>query len=381
MAFDRGGIFNSALGGMDIINQMWADRGNDHNAEWAGANPEEYWMRKYGEALAWKRGKMSEQAEKDALYTKRIMEEQRNTMEGELRGRKEAFQRQANESKSNISANYANYANLISGLKSTYGQKLAGDSQAMSQALTNLLGAYDTAYGNVQSKLNSSSQNYESLLNQSQQSANNFGLASQGFMNETPRMLNPELYTPDLGTMMGYYGQAIPTFLEGQKKYEETYGGWNDAKLQEVTQTPTQQFQQAQNNTTSGINNLSGILSNANVPGGVFGGSQYDTALAQQNSLNQQIRSMEQGILSQINDMFNIASTFANNANNAFNTEKANRLQERGAMQAQQSEDELTQKASQFENNAAQQVSTRREQTGLAFNPEQQLLSLLTRGI
>ena len=165
--------------------------------------------------------------------------------------------------------------------------------------------------------------------------------------------------------------------------YQKTYG-WNPDLLKQNTDPYNQQFESQKQQLGQSVNNLgNSFIQQAQglYNPGMYDQSQYNSALATEQSLSQRLRQGEQGVLSQLNDMYNYASSYANKADNAFNTEKANRLNERATIQGQMQQDQMGNKLGQAESNAAQQVSNRRQNTMLSFNPDNQnLLSYLTRG-
>lgn len=347
------------------------------NSEWYGAAPGEYMARMSRQAAAWKRNQLEVKAQKDAELTRQAMEAQKKSMQDSFYERKRGFQQQFAQQRDQYNAQYAQYLTQNQDLKNTYQGRLTADYAGLEGALTNLLNSYDTAYGKFGQQLDAGMARFNSLGQQAQAAG-----GGGNYPTDTPSPFIPQFYTPDLMGIMSGYNQATPLLQQGINTLNETYGNWNPGKIEQVLNPIQQQYQAQQQNVNAGINQLATLIGNAPVQAGVYGSADLAGAYAGQENFNQQLRSMEQGVLSQLANMFNLASSFAANAENMQQGEKANRLNEKEALTAQKSEAELGAKRNQYEQNAAQQVSDRLGATGMSFNPEQtNLLSLLTRGV
>lgn len=376
--------FANQLGMMDTINEYWSQRegGSDHNAEWAGAAPEEYWMRKYGEALNWKRGKMEEKARLEAEQRRKQVEAEKERLTKEAKRRQDEFKRQADQYRQQFSESLANSRNKSIELANQLRQNASTQNSSLGGLLSGLLGSYDTAFNNLQQKSSNFSSSIDSLLGQANSVSDNFSNGTASDLLQNAGVYSPNLYLPDVLNLAAAGSTIEPLLNKGLNRMQETYG-WNPDRVKQETQPMVQQYGNQYGLLSSMMSSLGNNVANqlSGMPqAGVYQSGQYNNILSQEANVSQQLRQQEQGVLSQLNNMFNLASTYSNQAENAFNSEKANRLQERSGMLAQQQENKLGTKLGQMESNAAQQVNKRRQGTNLSFNPNDNLLSYLTRG-
>ncbi len=368
-------------GGGGLLSEYFAANPGEWNAEWHGANPEEHLMRRYREASAWKRNQLDIKAQRDAEIHRQRMEKWRESQMAALQSRKEGWQRQFDEKKHLIRSGHDKYRNFSRNLHSTYQQQLGADASHLQGALGRLLGAYDTAYSGLDDRFTQSQQRFDSLIADAQQAANDFGGEAQRLQMPEMQMYSPNIYEPDIMTMLSDYAQVNPLWQQGYATLGKTYGDWNQPRIDEIMGVYQPQMDASKQAVLQGLGNFSQYVEDlgGSLGAGIYNVSDYNQQLAAENNINQDLRQMEQGILSQISNMFNLASTFANSSENLFNTERSQRLGERGQIQAQQVEADLATKQQQVEQNAAQQTSSRRRQTEIAFDPAN-ILSFLTRG-
>jgi hypothetical protein len=369
---------------MSTINDYWSGRGeSDHNAEWAGANPAEYWTRKYGEALNWKRGQAELEARRKAEELRIKMAEQKKKYEENLKKRYDAYQKSFEDYKTQFLTQSTSAKNGLNQMKGQLQQSAADQSNQLGGLLSTLLGKYDEGLTNAQGKFSQFKDYSSSLANQALAFESGVGNDITGLLSQTPQYYTPNLFVPDLASFATQAPQVSSLMNQGLSKFNETYG-WNQDRLKQETSPYQSQFENQKQALGSSISNLGDSFINTTSKlynPGLYDQSDYNRALSTEQSLSQSLRQQEQGVLSQLNDMFNYASTFANKAENAYNTEKANRLNERQAIQTQQQNNMVGQKTSQLEKEAAQQVTNRRQNTMMSFNPyTSNLISQLTRG-
>jgi hypothetical protein len=246
-----------------------------------------------------------------------------------------------------------------------------------------MLGQYDTGFNTLSSKFGEFKDFSSANTQSGDDLASQFGINANQQLSQQPMSYTPNIYIPDVSTLISAANKIDPLMQQAQAKFQETYG-WNQDRLKQETEPYANSYNQQKSSLGQSISGLgNSFIQQAQqlYNPGMYDQSQYNSALSTEQNLSQRLRQGEQGVLSQLNEMFNSASTFANKAENAYNTEKANRLNERAAIQGQQQNDMIGSRVGQAEKNAAQQVSNRRQNTMLSFNPENQnLLSYLTRG-
>ena len=374
--------FANQLGMMDTINEMWAAKGNDHNAEWAGAAPEEYWMRKYGEALAWKRNQLEIKAQQAAELRRKQVEAEKAKLQGEAQRRKDEFQAKTTQYRQQFSDALIGAQNQNKALAEQLGLNANDQKSYLGGLLSSLLGSYDTAFNNLQSKAGDFSNNIDSLINQADLTGENYSNANASDLMQNINTYTPNLYLPNIQNLAAAGSTIEPLLGQGLNRMKETYG-WNPDRVKQETQPIIGQYGNQYGMLSNMVNSLGNSVANqlTGMPqAGLYQSSRYNDILSQEANVSQQLRQQEQGVLSQLNSMYNLASTYSNQAENAFNSEKANRLQERSGLLAQQQENKLGTQLGQMESNAAQQVNKRRQATDLSFSPNNYLLSYLTRG-
>jgi hypothetical protein len=370
---------------MSTINEYWGarDGGSDHNAEWAGANPAEYWTRKYGEALNWKRGQAELAARQHAEETRLKIEAENKKWQDSLKQQSDQYAAQNEQTKAYFQSMSDEASGKAAALRSGLSEAAWNQKNQLSGLLTNMLGSYDTSFNTLKGQLGAYTDNAYAAQLAGTQSADEFAKLSTSLLGTAIQAYNPNLYKPEVATLQAQQSKPGEVFKQAQDKQQETYG-WNQAKLKEVQDPYNKGFADKQANTSKAFTDLGTTITNADASvgkAGIYDQGTYNANLSKEASLSQQLRASEQGVLSQLNDMFNYSSTYLNKAESDYNTEKSGRLNERATIQAQQYNDQLGNKVGQAEKGAAQQVNNRRQNTNMSFNPESQnILSYLTRG-
>jgi hypothetical protein len=372
---------------MSTINDYWSQRegGSDHNAEWAGANPAEYWTRKYGEALNWKRGQAELEARRQAELLRQQQEQKKAELSQQLEQKRNEYLTRFNETKSRFEQQAAQSRTQNAALKQSLSNQVGADKSKFSDLMTGLLSQYDQGFNTFSNKLNEFKDYSSQTGLLSQMNAENMDAVANQLLALNPQQYNPNMYQPDINTLSSAATNSDSLFNQAVAKYKETYG-YDQSRVDSAVNPLTSQYNTQRGNVSQGLASLGQSFvdeaSNLYNPG-LYDQRDYNAAVSQEQNLSQRLRQNEQGVLSMLNDMFNSASTFANKADLANAQEKSNRLNERATIVGQQQESQLANKLGQAENSSAQQVANRRQNTMMSFNPQSQqsnLLSFLTRG-
>jgi hypothetical protein len=262
------------------------------------------------------------------------------------------------------------------------GKRLDAGKSGLSGLMTQLTSQYDQSFANLSSQLGSYKGDTSAIQSLMQNLTQNYQNAALNILKEPTRTYTPNLYKPNLGAASAKSSAASSLYDQATKKNAETFG-WNPARVSEVNTPLSSTMSALQSSYQSAVGGLNEKLSRFPArlaQAGEYSLGGYNDNVSLEESLNQKLRQREQGILSLVNDMYSQASTFANQAENTYNVEKSGRLSERQSIQSGEASAQLGQKVNQAEANAAQQVTSRRRNTGMSFNPNNQLLSYLTRG-
>lgn len=362
----------SPFGFMGLINEYWADRGNDHNAEWAGANPAEYWMMKTGEAMSWRRGKMQEKAQKQAEAYKKAQEKYIQEEQQKLAKNKDEWLNLTNRERSGAEQYYNAFINRYQNLANQYTASAQQDYNSLFGTFAQLAQRQGTNTGQLQAKSRNIIDELKGLATTPGKNLDIFGTPTNYEDGNYHVQPNPDVSLPFLGASLE----------EQETKIKDIGRKWNESLdyASKAAQTVTDTYGWNPEKTDKKLGELElGMLADPNSLTQMLEQIYTAPAGADAHYLSRW-DARTQRVTDHMNSELDRMRMSYEEALREQEEQKAFRIREKANIQGSKEESRVQGKALKAEQQQAKQVSSRRKQTGQAFNPNSRLLSYLTRG-
>lgn len=384
----------------------WASvTGEPFNEEWYGANPGGYINRMRSSASAWKRNQLKGVAQKNASTYNSNQRKWLDTTKGQLQAEVDWWTDTMDSTTDDQTNWYNNVLSNLDSLSNTYNSTVTSDKEDQSGYLSSLMNTYNTALNSakqysatldpsfynteasmvssdlsslVSTLLDNSGGSYKDKMLAGRQSSAPY--KSQFFEDRKPVPIAKTL-KPDTSQFDGRLAEVRSLLNDTMSTLNKTWG-YDPSKFMSESSGVLGSY-------LGGVQNFRSYLNKAPDMDGVTRYKKGTTVktpdLAERISANaahnQKVRAWEQQTLSSLSNLYNSISTAKADATNQFGEQKAFRVNQRERMLAQQAEDNTMQKQSRAETNSAKQTNKTRQSTEVSFDPNLDLLSLLTRGI